>query len=127
MRTLWMLSVLVVLGTSVGCGTGPGAGKQSQAKTWIAVLNETADVLATVQDEASARAAAPKLQQLFQREKELQATVNAPANFSPKEAQSLQALQPEVDAARARRETELKRVSAMPGVREILKDALVGK
>jgi lipopolysaccharide biosynthesis regulator YciM len=107
-----------------GCGAG-GSTNQSQARQWVGVLNETADVLATVKDEPSARSAAPKLRQLFQREKELQAAVNAPGNLSKGEAKALQDLVPEVEAARARRETELKRVSAMPGVREILKDALV--
>jgi ABC-type molybdate transport system substrate-binding protein len=122
-RLFWSVGLLVTLGVAIGCNAGKA--KESQAKKWVGVLNETSEVLATVKDEASARTAAPKLQQLFQREKELQATVTASANLSKEEVQALQDLRPDVEAARARREAELKRVSAMPGVREILKDALV--
>jgi hypothetical protein len=122
-RLFRSMALLVVLGVAVGCGKGKT--QESQAKKWVGVLNETADLLATVKDEPSARAAAPKLQTLFQREKELQAAANAPGNLSMEEGQALQALRPEVEAAQARRQSELKRVSAMPGVREILEAALV--
>ncbi len=122
-RRLLAAGLVVLLGVLAGCGKGKE--KESQVQEWVKTLNETADVLATVKDEPSAKSAAPKLKQLFEKEKELQNSVNSGEKLSKAEADSLAQMRPQVEAARQRRESELKRVSAMPGVREILKDALV--
>jgi hypothetical protein len=52
-----IISLLGLLAVVTGCGRGPEALISRQ----IALLSETADTLASITDEASAKAAAPKL------------------------------------------------------------------
>jgi hypothetical protein len=62
MRLFSPLAAAVVLLLLTGCGRSPEALITRQ----IAILDETAETLSTIRDEASAEAAAPKLAQLQQ-------------------------------------------------------------
>lgn len=121
-RPYRVLGLLVLLGIVAGCSQGKA--KQSQINQLISVVNETADLMATVKDEASAKSAEARLQQLMQKDKELQAGIMSKADVTKDEAKAVRDMAPELEKARARRMDELKRISAIPAVRKVLEGKL---
>jgi hypothetical protein len=85
-------------------------------KQTVAVMDETAQVMATVKDEASARAAVPRLQALARRRKIIEekiTTVKTPAQADQIELQKRYAAR--LSEVTARLMQEAVRVSAVPG------------
>jgi hypothetical protein len=122
-RMLASAGLVIVLAALPGCGKSKA--KESLVQEWISVLHQTADVLATITDEASAKAVAPKFKPLWDKEKDLREKVEAQETRKGKHL--LGAMAGQFHAAWERREAELKRVSAMPAVRDILNDALAAR
>jgi hypothetical protein len=86
MKKLLALPVLVAL-LSTGCASDDA---ESLIKQSIAALDETAQALTTVKDEASAQAAAPRLRALAERRKKIEERMVAVKTPPPAEQAELQ-------------------------------------
>ena len=100
---------------------------ESMVKQTIAALDETAQVMATVKDEESAKAAVPRLKALAERRRKIEEKMTAVKTPPPAEQAELQKkyAQP-LSAATTRLMQEAMRVSNVPGGRAAI-DAMDGK
>jgi hypothetical protein len=110
-------AVLAVLVFASGCGDS----HESLTKDAIAILNETADVLSTIKDPASADAAKPKLKELGQRWRDNHQRRAAKKSIAAKELARLERQYgAQTEAATKRYLAEVLRVERVDGGEEAL-------
>ncbi len=123
MKKTLVLPLLALL-LSVGCASDDA---DSLVKQTISAMDETAQVMATVKDEASAQAAVPRLKALAEKRRKIEEKMAAVKTPPPAEQAELQkkyaARLSEVTATLMQ---EAMRVSNVPGGRAAL-DAMDGK
>jgi hypothetical protein len=111
-------AVLVVVGLCAGlCAAEEPkpAGHEEVMRQMAEAFNATADTLATIKDEAGAKAALPKLIAVNKRNAEVKRAVKALGAPSPEVEKVLaEKCKPEVQAAMKRVETEGQRIAALP-------------
>ena len=106
MRSLTSSFVAIALLTCAGCNRSP----ETLIARQISILDETADALATIEDEESAKAAAPTLSKLQQRLRDLIPEVKA-LELSTEERDALEDEHRDaMKAALAKYQTQLARV-----------------
>jgi hypothetical protein len=123
MKKIISLSILSAL-LATGCASDDA---DAMVKQSIEALDETAEAMATVKDEPSARAAVPRLQALAKRRRAIEektATVKTPPPAEQAELQKKYA--DRLTGATTRLMTEALRVSTVPGG-AIALDAMDGK
>jgi len=123
MKKILSLSILCAL-LATGCASDDA---DSMVRQSIEALDETAQAMAAVKDEPSARAAVPRLQALAQRRKKIEektATLKTPPPAEQAELQKKYAVR--LTEATTRLMTEALRVSTVPGGNLAL-DAMDGK
>jgi hypothetical protein len=123
MKKILSLSILSAL-LATGCASGDA---DSMVRQSIEALDETAQAMAAVKDEPSARAAVPRLQALAQRRKKIEektATLKTPSPVEQAELQKKYAAR--LTGATTRLMTEALRVSMVPGG-DLALDAMDGK
>lgn len=112
LKTILALPVLVAL-LLAGCAPDDA---ESLVKQTVAVMDETAQAMATIKDEASAKAAVPRLQALARRRKLIEekiTTVKTPPQAEQIELQKKYAAR--LSEVTAQLMQESVRVSAVPG------------
>jgi hypothetical protein len=123
MKKILSLSILSAL-LATGCASDD---VDSMVKQTIEALDETAQTMATVKDEPSARAAVPRLQALARRRKAIEEKTAAVKTPSPAEQAELQKKYAvRLTGATTLLMTEALRVSTVPGG-TIALDAMDGK
>jgi hypothetical protein len=123
MKKILSLSILSAL-LATGCASDD---VDSMVKQTIEALDETAQTMATVKDESSARAAVPRLQALARRRKAIEEKTAAVKTPSPAEQAELQKKYAvRLTGATTLLMTEALRVSTVPGG-TIALDAMDGK
>jgi hypothetical protein len=123
MKKILSLSILSAL-LAIGCVSDDA---DSMVKQTIEALDETAQTMATVKDETSARAAVPRLQALAKRRKAIEEKTAAVKTPSPAEQAELQKKYAvRLTGATTLLMTEALRVSTVPGG-TIALDAMDGK
>jgi hypothetical protein len=123
MKKILALSVLVAL-LAIGCASDDA---ESLVKQTIAAMDETAQSMATVTDQASAQAAVPRLKALAERRKKIEekmASVKTPPQAEQAELQKKYAAQ--LTEVTTRLMQEAMRVSTVPGGKVAL-EAMDGK
>jgi hypothetical protein len=123
MKKILSFAILSAL-LATGCASDDA---DSMVKQSIEALDETAQAMATVKDEASARAAVPRLQALAKRRRAIEektAAVKTPSPAGQAELQKKYAVR--LTGATTRLMTEALRVSTVPGG-TIALDAMDGK
>jgi len=120
--TRWC-GVLVLVAFAGGCG---GKSEREQLKEQeIATMNEAVDVLETIKDEESAKAAAPKLMEIAGRVKDLKKQQNALGKPSKDEQEKLnKKFDNDRKAAHDRLVHEMVRIQRIPGAPDALKDVI---
>ncbi len=124
MKKTFALPFLLTAVLVAGCASDDA---DSMVKQTIAAMDETAQVMSTVKDEASAKAAAPKLKELAERRRKIEektATVKTPPPAEQAELQKKYAAR--LTEATTRLMQEAMRVSTVPGGKVAL-DAMDGK
>jgi hypothetical protein len=123
MKKIISLSILSAL-LATGCASDDA---DAMVKQSIEALDETAEAMATVKDEPSARAAVPRLQALAKRRRAIEEKTAAVKTPSPAEQAELQKKYAvRLTGATTRLMTEALRVSTVPGG-AIALDAMDGK
>jgi hypothetical protein len=123
MKKILSFSILSAL-LAIGCASDDA---DSMVKQTIEALDETAQAMATVKDEVSARAAVPRLQALAKRRKAIEEKTAALRTPSPAEQAELQKKYAvRLTGATTLLMTEALRVSTVPGG-TIALDAMDGK
>jgi hypothetical protein len=124
MRYLGLALCAIGLSTFVGCGRTP----ESLIARQISILDETAETLSTIRDDASATRAAPKLSKLQRELNGLVPKVKALNLTDETKKQLEEQHQQELDKALAKYQTELDRVRKLNlkvGGLSALDDAIV--
>jgi hypothetical protein len=115
--------VSLVLLTS-GCGRGTPT-HESLTQDMIGMMNEQADVLAAVKDEASANAAKPKLEALAEKAKAMkQAADKLGEPVKEVEEQLRKKFEPEMQKVAQRVMSEMMRIMSQPALKQALQDSL---
>ena len=124
MKKTLVLPFLLAAVLVSGCASDDA---ESMVKQTISAMDETAQVMSTVKDEASAKAAAPKLKELAERRRKIEekvATVKTPPPAEQAELQKKYAAR--LTEVTTRLMQEAMRVSTVPGGKVAL-DAMDGK
>jgi hypothetical protein len=120
-----MLALPILLGLlAAGCASDDA---ESMVKQTVSAMDETAQVLSTVKDEASAKAAAPQLKALAEKRRKIEekmATVKTPPPAEQAELQKKYGTR--LNEATTRLMQEAMRVSNVPGGKVAL-DAMDGR
>lgn len=120
MKRLLALSTMLMLMAGPGCG---GDTHESLAAEVVPVMREMADTISTIKDEATAKAAKPKLERIAAKMKDLNTRrEKLPA---PTEAQTKAMIEKygkEMEAAQRKMMGSLMAISGDPKIQEVLKD-----
>jgi len=121
MKRVLILVAAVALPCSLsGCG---GDTRSSLMKQLVATVNEVADTLATIKDQASAEAAKPKLKALGERYRDIDKRGKALKEPTPEEKTALEKEYAEpLKSAYGRLLSEMLRVAFVPGGKEALQE-----
>lgn len=122
MRMIGYVALAFVLASTLGSGCKSKAPEATDPTEMTKLLNEGADIFASIKDKASADAAKPKLMALAERRKKYTAADDARKAAKGTQPVHSEAQKQKLDEAKRRYQEEWGRVwnSDVPGVKEML-------